>query len=214
MSVVEIKPSIEVFLKVACDLTRNLTSKERHARLLESLAQLIPCDASALLQLRGDTLYPIAISGLSPDTMGREFKLEDHPRLQAIMASRSPTLFLPDDPRPDPYDGLVEWEDEDNTPIHLHSCMGCPLFVEDDLVGVLTVDALQANRFQSHDLRLVEAFAALAATAIHTSTLIGALKEASERNGLVAQHLVTEALQRDGRGLQPHDADHRRNGDG
>lgn len=61
---------------------------ERLQRLLRAVSELLPCDAIALLRPDGDTLVPIATKGLSQDIYGRRFKIEDHPRLVAILSQR------------------------------------------------------------------------------------------------------------------------------
>ena len=45
-------------LPVITDLARDLKPAERFQQLLTSIRQLLPCDASALLQLRGTELIP------------------------------------------------------------------------------------------------------------------------------------------------------------
>ncbi|XKH39153.1 hypothetical protein ACIU1J_29235 [Azospirillum doebereinerae] len=47
--------------------------------LLDLIARRLPCDACALLRHDGDRLVPLATRGLSPDTLGRRFRLEEHP---------------------------------------------------------------------------------------------------------------------------------------
>jgi len=46
------------------DLSREMPCEVRYQRLLDSLNLLIPADASALLQLEGEELTPVAIQGL------------------------------------------------------------------------------------------------------------------------------------------------------
>src|SRR3546814_10092388 len=57
----------------------------RYRHLLEAALALLPCDATALLRLEGDTLQPLAVIGLSHDTLGRRFRLQDHPRLLMLL---------------------------------------------------------------------------------------------------------------------------------
>ncbi|MEK5768672.1 hypothetical protein, partial [Acinetobacter schindleri] len=60
-------------LPLLTDLTQELDDDERYRRLLEGLRTLLPCDATALLRLDGADLVPVAVSGLTPDTLGRRF---------------------------------------------------------------------------------------------------------------------------------------------
>src|SRR5690606_14335398 len=101
-------PLLHAVLRLTDDLTRDLPAAERYARLLDTLADLMPCDAIALLRLDGEQLTPLAVRGLTSDTLGRRFKVDQHPRLAAILQSPTPVRFSADSSLPDPYDGLVE----------------------------------------------------------------------------------------------------------
>jgi anaerobic nitric oxide reductase transcription regulator len=48
---------------------------------------LLPCDAAALLRLDGEWLVPLAVDGLSTDTLGRRFKVSEHPRFAVLLSS-------------------------------------------------------------------------------------------------------------------------------
>lgn len=190
------EPLLGGLLSVALDLTASLPSQARYERLIAAVRQVVPCDATALLRLDGDALVPVATEGLLPEALGRRFAPAEHPRLQAIVRSRSPVRFAADDPMPDPWDGLLAGSPDHAA--HVHSCMGCSLYLEDELVGALTVDALRPGAFDAVDDGELAAFGALAAAAMHTAGLIDALERLAERRGRVAQHLVSTALQRQG----------------
>ena len=68
-------PLLAVLIPLVDDLSRELPAEERYRRLLQSLRALLPCDATALLRLDGEHLVPMAIDGLSPDTLGRRFRV-------------------------------------------------------------------------------------------------------------------------------------------
>ncbi|MDF3936641.1 nitric oxide reductase transcriptional regulator NorR [Pseudomonas citronellolis] len=157
-------PLLATLLPLVDDLSRELPDEERYRRLLEALRGLLPCDASALLRLEGEQLVPLAVDGLSPDTLGRRFKIAEHPRLQALLENPGPTLFPSDCGLPDPYDGLVE-----GVHLEVHDCMGCPLYLDEQPWGLLTLDALDAGRFSSADLDNLQAFASLAAATVKAS---------------------------------------------
>ena len=84
-------PLLLALVPLVADLSRDLPDDERYRRLLRSLRQLMPCEAVALLKLEGDTLIPLSVEGLSPDTLGRRFKVEQHPRLRMLLERRGPT---------------------------------------------------------------------------------------------------------------------------
>ncbi|GMV40230.1 MAG: hypothetical protein AMXMBFR64_19460 [Myxococcales bacterium] len=187
---------IDALLDIALDLTASLSTQERYQRLLAAVRAVVPCDASALMRNEGGVLVPVVVAGLTPETLGRRFVPAEHPRLAAIVASREPVRFRADDPRADPYDGYVSASPDHLT--HVHSCMGSSLHVGDELVGVLTVDAMEPGAFDRVADRTFAAFAALAAATMRTAGLIEALERAVERKGRVAEHLVTTALLRQG----------------
>ena len=68
-----------------CIRDRELPPPERYQHLLGALRELFPCNAVALLRLDGDCLLPLAVDGLSHDTLGRRFRLQDHPRLLTLL---------------------------------------------------------------------------------------------------------------------------------
>lgn len=181
---------------LAADLTAALSSEARHQRLLSVLHRVIPYDAAALLRLDGDALIPVATEGLSADTLGRRFLLSEHPRLSQICESARPIHFPSDCDLPDPYDGLIaDSEAEFST---VHACMGCALRVHGELVGALTADAAGDHRFDAIDLDFLAAVGDLAAAALHSSQLLGALKESAERQGRIAQDLMRDVALRQG----------------
>lgn len=176
--------------EIVADLSRDLPLKARYQRLLEALMSSFPCDASALLQLDGDTLIPRAVKGLNPDTLGRRFKLKEQPRLEEIVLSRGIVRFPADSPLPDPYDGLIQ------TPHHylyIHDCIGAPLHVDGRTWGVVTLDALNAKSFDGADFKLLETLVAATAASIRAAELIAALESDLERHQLVQQSWLTAA---------------------
>ncbi|MCB2199983.1 nitric oxide reductase transcriptional regulator NorR [bacterium] len=189
-----------ILLDVALDLTLTLPGKKRYQRLVEAVKRVFPCDAAALLRLTSDGgLLPVAIEGLHPSLLNRTLDPSIHPRLNAILSSRHPVRFAADDPRPDPYDGLVEKEKDGH--LHVHACMGASLYVDENLVGALTLDALKPGSFDHVPDQDIATFAALAAAAMKTAGLIDALESLAEKRGIVARTLVADALQREGGNL-------------
>ena len=159
------------------DLSQPSTAEQRYQRLLTLLADMVPCDALALLQLHGNVLQPLAVIGLSEDTLGRRFIVADQPRLARILLSREPVRFT-DAQLPDPYDGLVE-----GGPQHLpvHDCMGVALYVANEPWGALTFDAIEPGSFDGIDTdelgRCVELIAHWAAAV----DIIDSLRERIDR---------------------------------
>ena len=132
--------------QVALELAQSTLHEHSFDQLLATVERVIPSDASALLVLQGEQLKPLAIKGLMPDSLGRRFKIVEHPRLEAICKSTLALQFAHDCPLPDPYDGLLLAKTGD---IPVHACLGLPLYDKNALLGVLTFDSLNANAFNS-----------------------------------------------------------------
>lgn len=183
-------------LSMAIDLTTSLASGDRLARLLDRVRRSIPCDAAAVLELKGDELVPLATHGLAPEVLGRRFSRREHPRLDVVLARNGPVRFPADSPLPDPYDGLLLANPDATHDVH--ACLACPLMEGDSVIGVLTADALEPGAFDRLDDAFLRMLGALAGAALHTARIIEALELTSRRHQLVADVLQRDAQLRDG----------------
>jgi anaerobic nitric oxide reductase transcription regulator len=174
--------------------TAALSSKDRYQRLLDALHRVIPFDAAALLRLEDQELIPLAAHGLLPNAMGRRYDRNAHPRLDRICKSNEPIRFPADSKLPDPFDGLLA-KDVDALQ-HIHACLGCPLYVDENLVGALTADALDPHSFDHLDQSFLKAVGAIAGAHIQTANLIEALERSAEHQGLIASDLMQDIHRR------------------
>ncbi|TCK08786.1 nitric oxide reductase transcriptional regulator NorR [Marinobacterium mangrovicola] len=179
----------ESMISIVADLSQQMPAETRFQRLVASIDQLFPCDAVALLQLRGSVLHPLAISGLSEDTLGRSFMVEEHPRLARILLSRELVRFEADSELPDPYDGLI---DAPNMTLHVHDCMGVALYIDDQPWGVLTLDSLTPGVFDRIDPLELRAFVRLAEASIRVAALIQSLEVQVRKENEVARLLASD----------------------
>ena len=160
---------LHAVIPLVADLAQELPERERLRRLLAALRTLLPADAVALLRLDGEWLRPVAIDGLVPDTLGRRFKVAEHPRFAQLLAAGQAMRFAPDSPLPDPYDGLVAHQLHQG-PLEVHDCMGCVLQTGGLAWGLLTLDALEPERFADPAaLDVLQAFSNLAAATVATA---------------------------------------------
>jgi anaerobic nitric oxide reductase transcription regulator len=187
---------LDTLVSIAVDLTAALNTKDRYRRLLVALNRIIPYDAAALLRLEGDVLVPVAARGLSPAAMGRRYARSEHPRLDIICNSQEPVRFPADTALPDPFDGLLA--DDVDALSHIHACLGCPLHLENKLVGALTADALDPLAFDNLEQRFLTAVGALAGAQMQTANLIEALEQSAERQGQIASDLMRDIQMRQG----------------
>tara|TARA_R110002073_G_scaffold256849_4_gene419521 strand:- start:46117 stop:47694 length:1578 start_codon:yes stop_codon:yes gene_type:complete len=188
----------DALLSIALDLTSSLASSDRLARLLDAVRLAIPCDASAVLELIGDDLIPLATHGLAPEVLGMRFPRKEHPRLDLVVARGAAIRFANDSPLPDPYDGLVLSNPDATRDVH--SCLGCPLAWGGRVIGVLTADALEPGAFDGIEEKFLEMLDALAGAALHTGRLIESLEDASRHHQRVVHVLQRDAEVRDGGG--------------
>ncbi len=179
----------EVLALIVSDLSKDLPSKERYERLLMAMHRIFPFDAAAVLQCEGDILRPLAIYGLSHDTLGRRFSVSEHPRLSKVLHAREPIRFAADSPLPDPYDGLVDFEKQN---LHVHDCMGVPLYIDSKPWGVLTFDALKPGTFDKINLGTLRTFISLTEATVKAAERIGALTALTKQQQLVNQTLVSD----------------------
>lgn len=176
-------------ISVVSDLSLQMTPETRFERLLKALVRAFPCDAAALLRLKDSVLYPLVTLGLSDDTVGRCFQVEEHPRFTRIMMSREPVRFLADSDLPDPYDGLIG---QAEAPLHVHDCMGVALYIDELPWGVLTMDALSPGVFDTINPVELRTFVRLAEASIRISELIQSLQSRVNREHEVTRVLVAD----------------------
>ncbi|MGB1261428.1 MAG: nitric oxide reductase transcriptional regulator NorR [Cognaticolwellia sp.] len=187
--------STGAIIELALDLASSLSSKDRFDRLLDTVRKAISCDAVALLSFDGDMLTPIALQGLSRDTMGRRFIVAEHPRFELLCQSKQPIRFAANSPLPDPYDGLLIDRDGD---LPVHSCMGLPLYYADKLLGLLTIDSLTPHEFEDIAERTLKVISAMAAATLNTAFLIEQLESRADHSQRVVVELTEQAWKRDG----------------
>jgi len=98
--------------------------------------------------------------------------------------------FSADDPSPDPFDGMIRGDP--SAARRVHACLGCPLYVEGELIGALTADALDPTAFQGLDQKFLRAIAAMAAAQMRAADLMEALENSAVRQGMIARDLMAD----------------------
>ncbi|CAA0095307.1 Regulatory protein LuxO [BD1-7 clade bacterium] len=181
-------------IELAIDLANSLTQEDRFERLLTNVRKTINCDAVVLLKTDADILIPLAQQGLTSEAMGRRFVIDDHPRFQHICRSPGPVCFPSDSPLPDPYDGMIAH----HASLHVHACMGLPLYQNDELFGVLTLDSLTVSAFDAIPERTLAIISAMASATLKTAVLIQQLESHNRHTQAVVTELTNEGLKKDG----------------
>ncbi|WP_372870293.1 nitric oxide reductase transcriptional regulator NorR [Shewanella sp.] len=168
--------SQSLLTRIALDITSGLSHRDRFARLVDTVKTNLGCDATALLEFRDRHFVPLATAGLAEDVAGRHFAIDDHPRLEAIARAGDLVRFPADSELPDPYDGLIP-NQEDR--LHVHACIGLPLFDDEKLIGALTLDAFSPSQFDNLGLMDLRALGALSAASLKNALLLDKLERVS-----------------------------------
>ncbi len=187
--------SVSTLIDMTIGLAAGDNDHERFNKLLDAIRKAIQCDCVALLSLQGDTLVPLAMQGLTRDTMGRRFKVDEHPRFKAICESKTAVRFDSDSDLPDPFDNLLLDYDGD---LPMHSCMGLPLIYADKLLGVLTLDSLTPDLFSDIPTRSLDALSAIAASTLKVAFTVSQLEQQAKQTQQRFEELNEEAWERDG----------------
>ncbi|MDF1838044.1 MAG: sigma 54-interacting transcriptional regulator, partial [Planctomycetota bacterium] len=190
---------LELLFQISIDLSASFSSQDRHQRLVEAVESALPVDAVTLMRHSDGVLFPVAQHGLSRDALGRDFPIAQHPRLQEIVRSTRPTIFPHDSDLPDPFDGLVLGDHVLSGVVH--ACVGCPLVADGRLIGVLTLDALEARQFETISPAFFSSLAALAGASLRTALLIEELEAVRQHQDLVASDQNKASRQRLGADL-------------
>ena len=151
--------SLAILVDLAADLTAHLAASDRSQRLVDMVPRILPCDSAALLRLDSDTLVPVAAVGLVPELMSLRFVVADHPRFAQILRRREVVRFT-DATLPDPFDGLLAR----GVPLsRVHACVGVPLRVASEMIGVLAIDAFDPRALDDVEDLVIAGLASLAA---------------------------------------------------
>ena len=186
---------IESIDTIIYDLSRELPKHQRYNRLLQAWRDTFSCDACVLLKLEGDNLVPKSANGLQIEAMGRHFPIAEHPRFEQIFAHYENELqkkvlrFDAACELPDPYDGLIQTPDGQ---LNVHDCMGAVLVIDNKPWGIVTMDALNPQRFDSLDPQILNSMIGLTEVVIKTASLIFALDQKVQRQEQVTASLISD----------------------
>jgi anaerobic nitric oxide reductase transcription regulator len=185
--------SIANLAEMTIDLANALNDEDRFNRLLDAVRKVINCDCVVLMARQGEMLVPLAMQGLTRDTLGRRFIIDEHPRFSVICSNNTPVRFAAYCDLPDPFDGLLMQHDGD---IPIHSCLGLPLMFGDELIGVLTLDSLKLGAFDDIPDRSLEVLSAIAASNLKMALTMSQLEMQTRQIQQRMEELNEEAWER------------------
>ncbi|MBU2897416.1 nitric oxide reductase transcriptional regulator NorR [Vibrio hepatarius] len=187
--------SVSTLIDMTIGLATGHNEQERFHKLLDAIRKAIQCDSIALLSLQGETLIPLAIQGLTRDTLGRRFIISEHPRLNIICSSKVAVRFDTNCDLPDPFDNLlIDYEGD----LPMHSCMGLPLIYADKLLGILALDSLTPNVFDQIPTRSLEALSAILASTLKVAMTVNQLEQQAKQTQQRFEELNEDAWEREG----------------
>jgi GAF domain-containing protein len=163
----------ETLRQAGAVVAATLQQDEAIQRILEQLMRVVPYD-SASVQLLGNGYLEI-VGGLGwrdqSSVLGLRFPIPgDNPNTRVVQ-TRKPYILG---------DALLHHKTFGQAPHnHIHSWMGVPLIVHDQVIGMLAVDNMQVNYFTEDQARLVSAFADQVAIVMENARLYKAARQAS-----------------------------------
>ncbi|MFX1679043.1 nitric oxide reductase transcriptional regulator NorR [Mitsuaria sp. CC2] len=165
-----------------------MTPDSRYRQLLAAVRGLVRCDAAALLRLLpgegAPVLQPVAVDGLAEEALGRRFPVAAHPRLARLLDSGQGLRFPSDAGLPDPYDGLLEHQQELEA---VHDCMGAPVRVQGRIWGLVTLDAMDPRAFDGVDDGRLQGIVRLLEAGIAAEETIAELARRAEQEQALAR---------------------------
>jgi transcriptional regulator with GAF, ATPase, and Fis domain len=170
--------------------------------ILQALRELVEYELAVILKYDGQEHLRVikALGPLSNKAFNNyTLSLDERPDLAAVIARKKAHLFRPEEPHIDTYADILDLPDQ-------HSCLVSPLMVEQQLVGLLTLDHRSCNRFSPAIVRFVETLSKLMSIALlqldmsrdlaeQNSQLLQERNQLLRRDADIFSHLVGEATE-------------------
>lgn len=172
----------ETLRQAGAVVASTLRQDEAIERILVQLERVVPYD-SASVQLLGDGYLEIVGGRGWPDpsaVIGMRFPIPGDNPNTVVIQQRKPNIL---GDAPSVYAAFRE-----GTHAHIHSFLGVPLIVADQVIGMLAVDNINPNFYTSGHARLVGAFADQVALAIQNARLFGEVQQLARTDSLTGLH--------------------------
>jgi len=138
--------------------------------ILDQLREVIEYDSAAIHMLEDNSFRVLAVRGLPESEIGRVRNISDHEYNAHLVRDSEPFIYKP---RAD----AAHWSAELFKQIRCN--MGVPLVVRDRVIGALTIDSHQPDRYGPDDLKTARIFARHAALAIENAKLYSSAQRAT-----------------------------------
>jgi PAS domain S-box-containing protein len=176
----------ETLRQASAAIAQTLDLDETLQRILKELDRVLPHDSGSIHLLRQG--YTEIVSGrgfADPEAViGLKFPVPgDNPNTRVIQ-DREPVILTHAQSEHAPF--------RDKPHDHIRSWLGVPLIVHDRVIGMLSVDSVESDRFGQRHVELVQPFAQYAATAIENARLYQA--EQARHRVANTLHEVTQII--------------------
>jgi len=171
----------ETLRKAGSVVAATLDPEEAVSRILEQLEQVVPYDSASVQLLRDGELEIVGGRGW-PDpasVIGIRFPVPgDNPNTIVIQTQKPYLLneadkFYPEFHKP-PHS-------------HIHSFLGVPLIVHNQVTGLLAIDSRDPHHFNASHVQMAAAFADQVAIALENAHLFGSTQKQSKRQAVLLQ---------------------------
>jgi signal transduction histidine kinase/ActR/RegA family two-component response regulator len=174
----------ETLRAAAQSLSSTLDVPEVFELILTELRKVVPYRAATLQQLDGYEMVIVGGHGFPnlDELVGLRFDWRgpDDPAREMV-ETREPVII------PDVSARFEHFKEEAHGGGRVKSFMGVPLLVGDRLIGMLTLDSLEADFYTADHANTAKAFAAFAATAIDKARYVTELESARQQAEAAAQ---------------------------
>jgi len=147
-------------------INSSLETDEVLQSILKGLEQLVVFDAAAIFALQDDHTFALeAARGVLAveEAVGQSWPMTHSRRLRKLAEARQALIFGPEEEL-DAYHRILDF------PSH-HSCLGAPILIRDQLIGILSLDHREPDRYDAEDVAVVAALAGQAASALENARL-------------------------------------------
>jgi len=161
----------ETLRQAGAIVVATLRQSEAIERILEQLARVVPYDSASVQLLRPGYLEIVGGRG-GPDSaamMGVRFPIPGDNPNTIVIQTRSPHILA---------DAQAVYPLFRTAPqSHIHSWLGVPLIMHDQVIGMLALDSKDRDYFTEDHARLVSAFANQVAIAIENARLYAEMEQ-------------------------------------
>jgi signal transduction histidine kinase/CheY-like chemotaxis protein len=154
-------------------LNSTLDQKQLLQVIMEQLGRVIPFDGASIFLHEHEQLVLSQGIGFAATYLGNTVLMTDNSSNVMVFNSQKPMLIA--DTKHD--ERWQAWGESDP----IASWLGAPLVIEEEAIGVLTVDSFTANKYSEADVAILQIFANHAAGAIRNAHLYSLTQQVNEQ---------------------------------